>query len=69
MTIYDLVSILSDDSQEMRVYEYTDNDCTLVYEGTARDIPCDMTYEEVVNIDNLEKDCVLSIAYYREESI
>ena len=67
MTIYDLIRVLADDSQAVRVYEYTDNDCTLVYEGTARDIPYDMQDEEVVNIDNLETDCVLSIAYYAEE--
>ena len=67
MTIYDLIRVLADDSQAVRVYEYTDEGCNLVYEGTARDIPYDMQDEEVVNIDNLEADCVLSIAYYAEE--
>lgn len=67
MTIYDIIRVLADDSQAVRVYEYTDEGCELVYEGTARDIPYDMQDEEVVNIDNLETDCVLSMAYYAEE--
>lgn len=67
MTILDIMSLFADwDEQKIRIEEYTDEDCFTRYEGSITDVPECFYYKEVVNIDNLTKDCVLCVAYYED---
>ena len=65
MTIYDLINVWLDPSEQaVVVWEYHDEGCSRLYEGTLENVPDEIQDAVVVNIDNLEDDKVLHLAIY-----